>query len=732
MANPHLLAQTHPFADLRPGVSTRVARWLLVALGYYLTARLGLMIPYVGTHVSLVWLPTGVAIAALLRWGPGMAPAVFLAAVAANLSVGAAPWVALAIGVGNTLGPWAATRLLARWRFQLLLGRRRDVAIFLAAALAGMLLSASNGVWWLHAAGLLSSHELPLAWLSWWLGDAVGALLGGVPLVGLSGATLRRAFLSRPGIANTLLQAAVLACGLAAFSPWLGTGSPLLFPLVSLPFFLVTLLGLRAGILGSSLAVLMLSIAAAYGTSRGVGPFSGHDPNTDTLALWSYITAQACTSLLVCTMAAELQTSRRRLAAVVRHAQDGIVLIGPDDRLVAVNPAATAMLGLDEEDVAGRALEALPHGNGLMLGRWLQQHPGTASTDMRLEQPGGRSLPVECQSARYLDAGGHRQTHLVLRDLSARKQAEAQLVQSEQRLRMITDHIPALISYVDKDLRLLFANQAYETWLGLDRHAILGRPVREVFGLHAVDMRLPYFQRALETGEIVSFEMAVEKAEGNLVLRSTYLPDLDADGQVRGVYAVSIDITDMKMVETRLTRLASFDHLTGLPNRHHFEQSLEAALARSRRSGRPLALLIIDVDHFKDINDTLGHPAGDEVLRVFGQRLKACVRGSDLVARLAGDEFVVMLEQLAHADEAQAVARKVITAMEEPALWNGEIVPLSASIGIALAEGPGWPPAAALMASADEALYAAKRAGRNTYRPAGLPDIGQAAHPPAG
>ena len=209
---------------------------------------------------------------------------------------------------------------------------------------------------------------------------------------------------------------------------------------------------------------------------------------------------------------------------------------------------------------------------------------------------------------------------------------------------------------------------------------------------------------------------AVEKAQKPLVLRSTYLPDHGPDGQVRGIYSVSIDITDMKMMEHRLTRLASFDHLTGLPNRHHFEQSLDAALARARRSTRPLALLIIDVDHFKDINDSMGHAAGDEALRAFGQRLKACVRTSDFVARLAGDEFVVVLEQLVHGDEAQAVARKIIASMEEPALWDGRLVPLSASIGIALAASPAEPTAAALMASADEALYAAKRGGRNTFR----------------
>jgi diguanylate cyclase (GGDEF)-like protein/PAS domain S-box-containing protein len=713
MAHSHFLADTPPVAGMHLGAATRLARWLAIALGYYLAARLGLAVPYVGTHVSLVWLPTGLAIAGLLRWGPGMAPAVFAAATAANATLGGPLWLALAIGAGNTLGPWVATLLLSRWGFQPQLARRRDVAVFLLASLLGMLVSASNGTAWLLAAGLLQGGQWPVAWLSWWIGDTVSALLGGVPLAGLGRATLRRAFLGRPGIVNTLLQAAVLACGLAAFSPWIGNGSPLLFPLVSLPFFLVTLLGLRAGMLSSSLAVLMLSVAAAYGTSRGLGPFAGHAPGADTLALWSYLTAQACTSLLVCTLAAELQTSRRRLAAVVRHAHDGIVLIGPDDRLIAVNPAAMAMLGLSSEDVAGRSLDALPRGNGLLLGQWLQQHPGAASTDLQLEQPDGRRLPVECQSARYLDAAGHRQTHLVLRDLSARKRAEAQLVESEQRLRLVTDNIPALICYVGRDYRLLFANRMFETWLGLDRQAILGRDVREVFGQRTFDSRRPFVEQAFESGEVVDFELAIEGPGQPRVLRSTYVPDRAPGGAVRGIYSVSVDITDM-------AQLARFDHLTGLPNRHHFEQSLESALARARRSGQALALMIIDVDHFKDINDTLGHAAGDEVLRAFGQRLKACVRGSDLVARLAGDEFVVVLEQLSQGDEAQAVARKIVASMEEPVLWNDEIVPVSASIGIAVSgRAPAEASAATLMADADEALYAAKRSGRNTFRVGG-------------
>jgi diguanylate cyclase (GGDEF)-like protein/PAS domain S-box-containing protein len=721
------MALTHT-ADPPPAPSLlagHFGRLLVAGLAYYLAARLGLLFPYVGTHVSLVWLPTGIAVAALLRWGPAMAPAVFAAATAANAAIGVPLWVAAAIAAGNTLGPWLAVRLLQRWGFDAQLTRRRDLAAYLVAALLGMSITASNGCWWLYVGGLLPAPQAPAAWMTWWIGDAVGALLGGVPLVGMNASGLRRTFGGGPGLVNAALQLGVLACGFAAFSPWFGIGSAWLFPLVSLPFFLITLLALRGGALNSSLAVLLLSIMAAFGTARGLGPFAGHDLQGDVLALWSYITAQACTSLMVCGVASELHSSRSRLTALVRHAQDAIVMIGPDETVLAINPAAAAMLGLQHVQMAGQPLASLPHGNGLMLSRWLQHGPAVATSDLQVLMDGGRSIPVECQSARYRDAGGHWQTHVTLRDLTMRKQADARLAASEQRLQAITDNLPALISYIDKDHRVLFANKAFETWLGRDRRCVIGQQASEALGAFGFEAHRPQFMQALASVQNVTFEHSLKgsqspdlltSVEPTRVLRTTFVPDAAADSTVRGVYALSMDVTEMKAVETQLMKLARLDHLTGLPNRRQFERRLDSALTRARSGPQSLGVMFIDVDHFKDINDSLGHAAGDAVLKEFGRRLAACVRSSDLVARLAGDEFVVVLEQLRQAEEAQLVAGKIIAALEEPMLFEDRIIAVSASIGIGLADTPAEASPAALMATADRALYAAKRGGRKTFR----------------
>ncbi|MBC7996026.1 MAG: diguanylate cyclase [Rhizobacter sp.] len=310
-----------------------------------------------------------------------------------------------------------------------------------------------------------------------------------------------------------------------------------------------------------------------------------------------------------------------------------------------------------------------------------------------------------------------------LRELNATLEARvtqrtAALAGSEQRLRTITNNLPVLIAYIDNNQRYGFCNGTYEAWFGLDPAGIVGRTVEETLGAEVYAPRKPLLERAL-AGERMEFEMISAPLGVKRHTHTTYLPDVADDGTVHGIYALVIDVTAMKAAEEQLMLMARTDTLTGLPNRLCFNERLNDALARSRRSGKPLALLFLDVDKFKLINDTLGHGAGDEVLRLFGQRLLSCVRETDTVARLAGDEFVVILEELHTPAEPQFIARKIIAAINrsfelQEGLWDA-----STSIGIAFhAEGNAQP--AALLAAADRALYEAKAGGRNTFRLAAM------------
>jgi diguanylate cyclase (GGDEF)-like protein/PAS domain S-box-containing protein len=188
----------------------------------------------------------------------------------------------------------------------------------------------------------------------------------------------------------------------------------------------------------------------------------------------------------------------------------------------------------------------------------------------------------------------------------------------------------------------------------------------------------------------------------------------DAAGQVLRMVGTDSDITQHKAAEHQLRQRAEFDALTGLPNRALFNDRLSSAIERARRSGKTMALLFLDVDHLKGVNDSRGHGAGDELLRIVAQRLLASVRSVDTVARLSGDEFTVILEGLAAPADAEAVAMKLVEAMRSPMRLDGSLVHVSTSVGLALLE-PGDSDPASLLRRADEALYEAKRAGRDRY-----------------
>jgi len=284
----------------------------------------------------------------------------------------------------------------------------------------------------------------------------------------------------------------------------------------------------------------------------------------------------------------------------------------------------------------------------------------------------------------------------------------------KQRLRAITDNVPALIAQHDTRERYLFANAHYKSLLGLDPAELLGRTMAESRGPEYM-AQVGEHVAAVLRGQRVTFEMQLQIDGQTRYYQQNYVPDLDPEGRVMGFYSVATDITAAKEVERRLSEMARHDQLTGLPNRRQFDERLPEVLTRARRNRTGLALMFLDVDHFKSINDTLGHATGDAVLVEFGKRLKHSVRGTDTVARLAGDEFVVILEGLSADDEAEHVAGKIVTAMREPFRVGDRTISITTSVGVAFHEDCDATPED-LLAAADSSLYEAKTAGRNTFR----------------
>lgn len=316
------------------------------------------------------------------------------------------------------------------------------------------------------------------------------------------------------------------------------------------------------------------------------------------------------------------------------------------------------------------------------------------------------------------DDGSTRGFYIMSFDVTAVRKAELARARSEERLRKITDNLPVLIAYIDREQRIGFANNTYRTWLGIDAASMTGKPAREVLGHELYDQRIGKLSLALN-GERVEFESELAGLGVTRIVQTCYIPDVDGSGSVLGVYALTTDVTSLKEVEQQLQALARFDTLTGLPNRLHYNEKLPQALARAGRTGTGMALMFLDIDHFKHINDSFGHAAGDAVLKEFAQRLKKSVRLTDTVVRLAGDEFVVILEGVHQPSEAEGVAVKVISEMTRPFEIDHHMLTVTTSVGISFHDAsasettPGE-----LLDRADKALYQAKGAGRNAHRSA--------------
>ena len=319
--------------------------------------------------------------------------------------------------------------------------------------------------------------------------------------------------------------------------------------------------------------------------------------------------------------------------------------------------------------------------------------------------------------------------YMMCTDITERKTAELAQAASEKRLRLIADHLPVMIGAIDREHVLQFGNATYRRWLDTDPDTLPGRPMSSVAGEAAYREARPWLERAFG-GEVTEYESIARLHGEPRVLETIFVPDVRKDGSVPFVYALTTDVTRSREVEAELLRQARRDPLTGIPNRRQFEDVLDQAIERVRRQDSQMALAYLDIDNFKHINDSLGHAGGDEVLKEFALRLSGSVRTTDTVARLAGDEFVIVFEHIRHADEIRLLAEKVMAAVTPDFTVLGAPLRVTTSIGIALYAG-GTETAGGLIGRADMALYDTKRRGRNGFTidtGRGLPEV--AATPP--
>jgi diguanylate cyclase (GGDEF)-like protein/PAS domain S-box-containing protein len=298
--------------------------------------------------------------------------------------------------------------------------------------------------------------------------------------------------------------------------------------------------------------------------------------------------------------------------------------------------------------------------------------------------------------------------------------SEREAKRNEARLHTVTDNVPALISFLDAEQRFQFVNKAHEAWFGQNLAEISGKTLKEVVGEEDYALRKPQIEAVLR-GERYSAERHREINGKDVWLEIVYIPEFDDFKRVIGFFVLGHDITDRKLNEARLETMALKDPLTGLANRRLFAERVEQAVAHARRNKGTMGVLFVDLDGFKQVNDTLGHDAGDLLLKGVAERLVAAVRQEDTVGRMGGDEFAIALGALRGADDARIVAEKIIASLSRPFAIQQQAVNISASVGVGVFPDHGKN-AESLLKNADLAMYEAKRAGKNTYRVIDLPD----------
>ncbi len=319
-------------------------------------------------------------------------------------------------------------------------------------------------------------------------------------------------------------------------------------------------------------------------------------------------------------------------------------------------------------------------------------------------------------------AGGCLMTIPVALAMAERKRLTTRVRESEHRYRMLADYSHDVVVRMRADGERLYVSPSAKDMLGWEPVEMLGSRWSLV---HPDDreMQLQAMAEVIATGEPQTAIYRVRHKDGHYLWVEAVtrpIPSADRHGEMDIIYAgrnVSRRVAaEQALAESRseLERLARVDALTGVANRRQFDERLALALRRLERHELPVALMYLDVDHFKRIKDEHGHAAGDEILRAFAHRLLDSVRATDLVARLGGDEFVVLIEDAALPVAAETVARKLLEAMRHPVAAEGKTLTITTSVGIAYTSQPT--DASMLTAAADSALYEAKKAGRNTYR----------------
>ena len=420
--------------------------------------------------------------------------------------------------------------------------------------------------------------------------------------------------------------------------------------------------------------------------------------------------------------AEKLERSEVWFRSIVHNFPDVILVLAETGVVRYASPALRRLLGYSVEDFVGRDVFALVHQDDTPVAREaleeMLRSDGRPPVEFRLRHADGSWCYLEVRGSRLGDRSesGDRELAIFARDVTGRRQVEDELRLSRRAIAASSNGI-VITDTQDPNGRILYYNPAMERINGYGAGEAIGRDISFLVGSDPGQPEAQELYRAIREGGEFFGVLKNRRKDGNLFWNEMYVsPVHDERGRLTNYVWIQNDVSDRKVLEDELSHRAFRDSLTGLANRALFMDHIRQALERIRRSNSGVAVLFMDLDNFKAVNDSMGHEAGDRLLCEVALRIRNCIRPSDTAARLGGDEFTVLLEGICGKEDAVQVAERLVAALEAPFEISGQSVISRASIGVTVTPlGGDSVRSEDLLREADAAMYEAKRRGGGGY-----------------
>ena len=733
----------------------------LLAVIYVVTAKIGQTLAISPGNVTAVWIPSGIILAAILIRGYHLWPGVFLGAFLGNTSSyvsfdsATALVNSIAAGLMNGVGDVLCV-VLAAYAIRRTCGthfpfRRASHVLYFVffGALLGSFVSAAFGVTGLATMGFIPWRDYSDVFMTWWTGDGVGVLVL-TPLLLVLADNHDARPLTHEHLLYLLTLILGIAFGLGQLPP--DPGHIGLFALLPISLWSVFRLEMRV----TFASIFLISATLVLATAIGIGSFAMHDSGITLLELQQYISVLALTVLTVQGIKEELseaqvaviklnqeldervlartadlqeardqlEKSERRLRDLLDSVEAGVVVHGPDSKITYANPKATIMLGIDSDEMQGKvASDPAWHFVDAQQQRMaVEDYPvnriirtGESLSDMLIGivKPSKETTWVLLNGEASVDTSGALKEIIIsFVDITEIKEAQSRLIQAAA----VFEHTIEGVTITSADGAIIDVNPAFTNITGYSREEVIGQHPRVLLSdKHDRDF-FRVMWKSLKTAGYWRGEIWNRRKDGSiypvLMAISSFQNEL---GLTQGYIGVFNDIARLKKSEEKLEHLAHHDALTGLPNRLLFTSHLEQSVKNAKRHGTSVALVFVDLDRFKSVNDSLGHHVGDALLEAIASRLSETVRDNDMIARISGDEFIVLLEDVADQENVLFAIERIMGAFEQVFTIEGNSLRITASLGVSLLPQDAAD-ATELMKHSDAAMYLAKDEGRNTYR----------------